>query len=80
MQFQPSTTVHFCAIGLKKLKKCPQKYLKIVSTDFIFSQKTTKNLADNHNFQDTIQLWQYRLGSFQGRDTKLESFWAKNQL
>ena len=25
-------------------------------------------------------LWQYRLWSFQGRDTKLEMFWANNQL
>ena len=25
-------------------------------------------------------LWQYRLWSFQGRDTKLERFLAKNQL
>ena len=26
------------------------------------------------------RLWQYRLWSFQGKDTKLESFLAKNQL
>ena len=25
-------------------------------------------------------IWQYRLWSLQGRDTKLERFWAKNQL
>ena len=28
---------------------------------------------------ESCTLWQYRLWSFQGRDTKLESFWAKNQ-
>ena len=28
----------------------------------------------------TLQLWQYRLWNFQGRDTKLERFLAKNQL
>ena len=27
-----------------------------------------------------LQLWQYRLWSFQGRDTTLERFVAKNQL
>ena len=27
-----------------------------------------------------VHLWQHRLWSFQGRDTKLESFLAKNQL
>ena len=26
------------------------------------------------------ELWQYRLWSCQGRDTKLERFWGKNQL
>ena len=26
-----------------------------------------------------FSVWQYRLWSFQGRDTKLERFWAKNQ-
>ena len=29
---------------------------------------------------NTKDLWQYRLWSFQGRDTKLERFWAKNKL
>ena len=27
-----------------------------------------------------LKIWQYRLWSFQGRDTKLERFLAKNQL
>ena len=30
--------------------------------------------------RDAYNLWQYRLWSFQGRDTKLERFLAKNQL
>ena len=35
------------------------------------------------NFSDFVYLpckWQYRLWSFQGRDTTLERFLAKNQL
>ena len=32
------------------------------------------------NFYASWTLWHYRLWSFQGRDTKLERFLAKNQL
>ena len=31
-------------------------------------------------FDNEYVVWQYRLWSFQGRDTKLEKFLAKNQL
>ena len=35
--------------------------------------------CDDLGLKATMQLWQYRLWSFQGRDTKLEKFLAKNQ-
>ena len=44
--------------------------------------RTIKDIA--YEFSDGIlmlvcALWQYWLWSFQGRDTKLERFWAKNE-
>ena len=34
----------------------------------------------SNNLGDYAALWQYRLWSFRGRNTKLERFLAKNQL
>ena len=36
--------------------------------------------AKTFGLDEKPPLWQYRLWSFQGRDTKLERFLAKNQL
>ena len=33
-----------------------------------------------HVNEQKNNIWQYRLWKFQGRDTKLERFWTKNQL
>ena len=39
-----------------------------------------KLLMEAQLMSSDSKVWQYRLWRFQGRDTKLKGFWAKNQL
>ena len=46
----------------------------------LFPGIISRHLFPNTCFQQESRLWHFRLWSFQGRDTKLERFLAKNQL
>ena len=61
-----------------KLEVDPSNYQNLTYLHaMVILQSSTELIKNDH---DIVLIWQYRLWSFQWRDTNLERFLAKNQL
>ena len=56
------------------------KVFNIANNNVKIIRSIKREVDDFKDIRRFFKVWQYRLWSFQGRDTKLERFWAKNQL
>ena len=71
------TARFFFILKSKSNENLEQYLIFMIKNKILIIIKKNSEIRSNHSILWT--LWQYRLWSFQGRDTKSESFLAENQ-